>query len=108
LVIAARRVPEKQVQAAVVRLYRTFGCVVHSLSQPRATMQTEGLPDLYVQCPKRRAAFFHEVKAEGGKLRPEQSAFMARELECGREYVVGGVIGAKGQLIRLGLLARIE
>lgn len=97
------RATEKQVQAAVERLYRLFGCVVNNLSQPRATMQTPGIPDLYVQCPKRGLSFWHETKTSSGRLSAAQVAFRDREAACRRVVVVGGVAEAKQQLARCGL-----
>ena len=99
----ARRVSEKVVQAAVVRCYEAFGCVVYTLSQPRHTMQTPGLPDLYVMCPKRHHAFWHEVKAPGGKLRPSQVDFRRTAEACDETVIVGGLAEARAQLVKLGL-----
>jgi hypothetical protein len=101
------RPSEKQVQAAVVRLYRAFGCLTFSLAQPRATMQAEGLPDLWVFAPRRGAAWWHEVKAEGGQLRAEQARFGDLCRLCDVGHVVGGVADAKAKLTALGLIARV-
>lgn len=98
------RALEKQVQADVVRLYQTFACTVHNLSQPRATMQTEGLPDLYVQHLKSGTTWWHECKRPGGKLSAHQAAFRDREAKCRRTVVVGGVQEAKVMLAMLGLI----
>lgn len=101
---AARRklVPtEKQVQSAVRRLYELHGCSVYDLSQPRATMQTEGVPDLYVVDPQARAAWWHEVKRPGGKQSVGQRAFQAQCATVGVTYLLGGVDVARDHLLRL-------
>lgn len=102
--MTAIRVPEKTVQAAVIRLYRQFGCVVNSLSQPRATMQTPGIPDLYIHCTKKAASWWHETKAVDGKPSEAQLDFFARENICGGTVVLGGVDAAKLQLRAIGLI----
>lgn len=94
---------EKECQRAVVKLFRTAGCVVCSLSQPRRTMQTEGLPDLWVFSPRSKTAWWWEVKRPGGKLRPEQREFWARCQETGISYFYGGLTEARELLAVLGL-----
>lgn len=89
---------EKDTQQAVKRLYALVGCVVYDLSQPRATMQTPGLPDLYVVWPTRQAAWWHEVKRPGGKLSPAQKEFQQQCLLVGAHYVFGGVEAAEAAL----------
>jgi hypothetical protein len=105
--VNAPRASEKRVQAAVVRLYRTFGCLTFSLSQPRATMQAEGLPDLWVFAPRRRAAWWHECKREGGALRAEQFGFAELCRACDVGHVIGGLAEARAKLEALGLVARV-
>jgi len=101
------RMPEKAVQAAVVRLYRVFGCVVYGLSQPRATMQSEGIPDLLIFAPRRGVAWWHECKTVGGHLSANQAAFGELCHLCHVGHVVGGLEAAKAQLAAVGLVARI-
>ena len=98
---------EKQVQAAVVRLYRTFGCLTFSLSQSRATMQDAGLPDLWIFAPRRRAAWWHEVKAARGQVRAEQFGFAELCRACDVGHVIGGVAEARAKLEALGLVVRV-
>src|SRR4051812_12530499 len=43
---------EKAVEAWVIDLFKKAGCHAWKTSQPRATMITEGLPDLWVFCPR--------------------------------------------------------
>jgi hypothetical protein len=95
---------EKETQRAVVRLFMAAGCRVYSLSQPRSTMQTEGLGDLWVFCPRRRTAWWWETKRPGGKLRPEQREFREQCEGTGVRYGVGGVEEAEALLIELRLV----
>lgn len=76
------RVSEKAEQAAIVKLLQSIGAHVYPLSQPRATMQAEGLPDLWVFMPATndrrssiRSALWIEVKALDGTMRPKQELF---------------------------------
>ena len=101
LLALARRaiVPsEKQVQAAVVRLYTLAGCAVYNLSQARATMQSPGLPDLYVFHADTGTAWWHEVKRPGGKPSPAQLEFQARCAACGVPYLLGGLEEAEARV----------
>lgn len=103
-----RQSPEKAEQAAIVQLLESLGAKVYVLGTRRrkgdyqGTMQTPGIPDLYVFLPHVRhpqwphapfgaTALWIEVKAEGGKLSPEQETFqcLCRNREVG--HVVGGL-----------------
>jgi hypothetical protein len=92
---------EKAVEAGVIDLFRKCGLLVFKLSQPRATMQSEGIPDLWVFCPRRRLAFWWEVKRPGGKLSPHQQRFRELSLECGIGHHVGGRDEARALLDEL-------
>lgn len=96
---------EKTVQHACVTLFRAAGCVVCSLSQPRRTMQAEGLADLYVLVPRRRTAFWFETKSERGRQSEAQKAFQISCEACGVLYRMGGLEEAKALLGELGLTA---
>lgn len=78
-----RRQPERAIQAHVVRLLRHVGCTVWVLGTTRrrgdyhGTMQTAGLPDVIAFLPRAGGVLFVEVKAPGGRLRPEQAQFRA-------------------------------
>jgi len=86
----ANKALEKAEQSECVKIYRAHGCVVYSLSQPRATKQSPGLPDLVVFAPRYRAAWWHEVKRPvGGVPSPAQVDFQQRCAECGVRYVIG-------------------
>lgn len=99
---------EKEEQREVVKLYRSMGCKVYSLSQPRATMQTAGIGDLFVVCQRKGVAFWHETKRRvNGKLdkqRPEQEDFQALMQFCAIGYVVGGYNEAYRHLQQIGVI----
>ena len=81
---------EGEEQALIVKDLERIGCKVYSLSQPRETMQTEGLPDLYVFGPAERQATWIEVKRQvGGKIGLAQSEFAARCRAAGVDHVLG-------------------
>ena len=89
------RVPEKTVQADIVRLLQTLGyrVWVTGTVRPRGdfpgTCMTPGLPD--VLAFGRGQLLCVEVKARGGQLRPSQVAFRAECQAAGVAHVVGGV-----------------
>lgn len=89
---------EKAVQEQVVRLFMLAGCQVARLSQPRRTMQTLGLPDLWIFGPGECFCWF-EVKRPGGRLRPEQRVFRERCQDRKIEHVVGGMEEAERLLV---------
>lgn len=72
-----RRLAEKDVQALCDALVRQLGGEVTCFSQPRATMQTEGIPDRRYTIYG--SAFWWEVKAEDGQLTADQHDFLQRE-----------------------------
>lgn len=96
------RVSEKVEQAQVVQLLRTIGAAVYVLGHAspndgrahRGTTQTPGVPDLYAILPARSddapTAVWIEVKATGGRLRPEQQAFASLCATAGVAHLVGG------------------
>lgn len=99
------RLSEKAVQQQVVTLLRALGAAVYVLGHPapndgrrhRGTGQTPGLPDLFVVLPRPASGgcgvtpMWVEVKASGGRLRPEQAAFRDLCAEGYLAHVVGGV-----------------
>jgi hypothetical protein len=101
---------EKAEQREVIRLYRAFGCVVRSLSQPRATMQSPGFPDLWVVHLRARRAWWHETKRQGwtdADVRPDQRVFREDCLACGVGHVIGDRFAAAEQLVRIGIAVRV-
>jgi hypothetical protein len=101
---------EKEIQRDVVKRYKVCACKVYWLSQPRATKQSLGIPDLYIRPPRRikYRSFWHEAKTPTGEQSEEQLEF---QIDCdaeGTDYVLGGVVAAEDQLIKLGLAERIN
>jgi hypothetical protein len=120
---------EAQVQTRVIATYKAVGASICSLSQGYrpggkrhgTTRQTKGLADLFVFLPRRRLAFWHEVKAPDSvsqlllpaaeraaiyrrKQTPEQALFELRCGECRIHYVLGGVDEALNFLRTLGII----
>jgi hypothetical protein len=97
------RQSEKRVQAQIVSLIQAIGGQVNVIGRPspkdgrthRGTGQTPGLPDLYAFLPLRvdvpMRGVWIEVKAAGGKLRPEQRLFMEMCHAAGVPHILGGV-----------------
>lgn len=100
-----RRAPERTEQTQIVRALRALGWPVYVLGTTRrrgdhpGTMQSPGLPDLVVVVPERQTAhrvipprlLAVEVKAPGGRLRPEQAELRERWLSTGQPHLVGGL-----------------
>ena len=76
---------EKQVQQEVKNLAHLCGFDVADFSQPRASMQTPGIPDLLLHHRKRGFVVWVEVKRPGGKLSPHQKAWKQMVEEAGVE-----------------------
>lgn len=97
---------EKEEQRDVYRLYVALGCEVVWFSQPRATMQTEGIPDLKVYCPRKGLTWWHETKRPlGGRQSKDQQRFQALAEACGEQYVLGGWEEAVKAVQHFGLVA---
>jgi hypothetical protein len=96
---------EKATQHAIKKLFRAAGCQVYSTSQVRRSMVALGLPDLWVFVPRRKCAFWFEVKRPGGKLRKEQSEFQQRCAAAGVPYFWGAMDEAVRVLRTLDLVA---
>ena len=97
---------EKSEQSEVMKLYRAYGCNVYNLSQPRATKQTPGIPDLWVV---RRAgeflgtAWWHETKRPvSGKPSSAQVEFREECEASGIVYRMGGLAVARQRLVDIG------
>jgi hypothetical protein len=103
----APRIPEKVIQQQIVQALRTVGAVVYVLGRPprknvarMGTGQTEGIPDLYVLLPAKAKGesgwtqahgLWIEVKAAGGRLRPQQAEFATLCGSAGVPHLVGGL-----------------
>lgn len=82
-----RSAPEKAEQHRIRKLFEACGFKTYNLSQARASMQTPGLPDLWLVNPDTGDALWWECKAPkpNGKpkpLRPEQAVFRDECIEC--------------------------
>jgi hypothetical protein len=110
LTVQARRNPagaapsEKAWEGGCIDLFRAAGGTVYKLSQPRRTMQSEGLPDLYVLFPRRGLGFWFEVKRPGAELRPAQQQFRELALRSGERHFWGALAAARAALQDLGIL----
>lgn len=112
--MTARRQPEAAEQRAIVQLLRTIGCLVWPIGTHRrrgeyqGTMMAPGLPDILAHLPRGMGLLCVEVKAKGGRLRPEQEVFRNACLACEApwqvHHVVGGLDAVIAYLIELGLL----
>lgn len=103
------RIPERVVQRQIVHLLRSLGAQVWVLgtARPRTdghqgTCQTPGLGDLFAVL--RGRALWCEVKARGGKLRPEQVVFRDAVQTTPCHHVVGGVDEVVAWLVGQGVL----
>ena len=85
--------PEKAVQAAVTAALRAMGFAVSDLSQPRASMQTPGIPDLYAQHPGWGIRLWVEVKARRGRTSAAQDRWHDAERRAGGTVVVARSAG---------------
>jgi hypothetical protein len=109
-----RRQPEAAEQRAIVQLLRVVGCQAWTLGTHRrrgdyqGTNQSPGLPDVLAFLPKGGGLLCVEVKAKGGRLRPEQETYRNACLACEApwqvHHVVGGQDAVIAYLIGVGLL----
>jgi hypothetical protein len=116
--MAKARLPEKLVQSQIVNLLRSIGAAVYTLGTTRrrgdyaGTCQTAGIGDIFCLMPKpkegdgRACGLWVEVKAAGGRLRPEQDEFRKQCIAAGIPHVVGGVDELIAWLIAGGWLKR--
>ena len=86
---------ERDVQRAVITLFRACGAVVYVTSQgyrkdPGGTRMTAGLPDLLVFFPRLGKLLFFEVKRPGGKRTPAQIQFGHRVEDLEDPWVIYG------------------
>ena len=77
---------EKQIEHDIVRSMRAMGYHVSKFSQPRASKQTEGIPDLYAM--GHGCGLWIEVKTATGRVRPSQLAWHAEAERNGVAVVV--------------------
>ena len=77
---------EKQVQHAIKKVLQAFDFSVWDLSQPRATKQTPGLPDLIAVGHAR--VLFIEAKTAKGRVSDAQAMFGAEVAQNGGIWLV--------------------
>ena len=82
---------EKQIQRAIVKVLKQFGCDVVNFSQPFGALQTPGIADLKVYHRDRNRTAWFECKRPGGKQSPGQRAFQVLVESVGERYVLGGM-----------------
>jgi hypothetical protein len=100
---------EKAEQASIVKLYWAFGCAVYDFSQPRATMQTPGIPDLFVFHEESRRSWWHEVKAGAhGLTEPQEEFRRLCMVTHGSDHVWGGYEEALDHLLLLKIATEEE
>lgn len=81
--------PEKVVYEQCCQLLKLYGFAVYRLAQPRRSMQSLGLPDLYAMHAD-RGVLWMECKMDIGKQSPAQRAFQAQCQYAKVPYVCGG------------------
>ena len=81
-------ISEKELEASIIAALRSLGCHVTKFSQPRATKQTEGIPDLYARHAAWGIRLWLEVKTHRGRVRPAQAAWHEAERAAGGTVVV--------------------
>ena len=121
---AVPRVPEKIIQQQIVQALRSVGAAVYVLGRPprkdtarMGTGQTPGIPDLYVLLPDapqstlrcedeqiKAHGLWIEVKADGGKLRPQQAEFARLCGGAGCPHLVGGLDVVLSYLMQHGYM----
>lgn len=83
---------EKQIQREIVQFLELVGYHVSDFSQPRATMQTPGVPDLHAMYGGHRAGTPHavwiEVKTPQGRLSLIQQSWHAQARAAGETVIV--------------------
>lgn len=98
------RIPEKVVQSNIINLVRSIGGhpfvlgTVRPKGDSHGTRQTPGIPDVWVFLPAPAlrpsappSSLWIEVKAVGGRMRPEQVEFKALCRRVGIAHVHGGL-----------------
>jgi hypothetical protein len=81
---------EKAIYEECCELLRVYNFAVYRLAQPRRSMQSLGIPDLYAMHGN-RGAIWMECKTDVGKQTAYQKSFQNRCISAGVPYVVGAV-----------------
>lgn len=85
---ASEAVTERDVQESIKLVLEMLGFMVSDLSQPRASMQTPGLPDLFATHPDWQLSLWCEVKRPGGKASAAQREWHRTAKEAGNLVLV--------------------
>lgn len=80
---------ERDHEHAGDQLMARYGFEVIRMSQPRASMVTEGIPDRLYCSTARGIQFYWEAKREDGKQSAAQKRFEATVTACGAVYFCG-------------------
>lgn len=84
---------EKAIEADIIRAMQDLGFAVTKTSQPRPSMITRGVPDLYAAHPLWRIRIWIEVKRPGGKTTAYQDLWHETERAAGGSVVVARSVG---------------
>lgn len=79
---------EKSIEAEIIKNLKAIGFGVTKTSQPRPSMLTRGIPDLYAAHPTWGLRVWIEVKAEDNKPSAYQLAWHATERAAGGTVLV--------------------
>lgn len=100
-------IAEKAEQVEIRRLAIAYGFAVYNLSQPRATKQTPGLPDLWLMHKRLPIACWWESKRQvGGALSAAQEEFRDDCLRTRTGYGTGDRYAFVDKLIELEVATR--
>lgn len=95
--------PEKAIQREIKDALEVLGFFVSDFSQPRATLQTPGIPDLFATHPRWRLTLWIEVKRPGARATPAQREWHQVAREAGNVVMVAhGVQEVIDRLVELG------
>jgi hypothetical protein len=101
------RALEKAEQTEIAKAARAFGGKVYNLSQPRASKQSPGIPDLWLVFRRVRLAVWWETKRQvGGRLSPAQVEFADECHHCGVAHGSGDRHAFAAWLVRAGIAYR--
>lgn len=84
---------EKHIEAEIIYNLRTLGFMVTKTSQPRPSMLTRGIPDLYAAHPKWGVRFWIEVKRPGKAPSVWQRVWHQIERDAGGSVIVATSTG---------------
>jgi Holliday junction resolvase len=94
---------EKEVEWEIIKNLREIGFQVSKTSQPRPSMITRGVPDLYAVHGRWRLRFWVEVKAGTNQPSADQLAWHQEERAAGGTVLVAWSWGeVLRELVRMG------